>query len=681
MCGITLFISKNTKHNAIEEVLNSLKNLQNRGYDSFGISFYNPVNSLFSIEKISKQSHGLNPDKRTQLLDYFTTEIIKKYKDQLKDATNVNVCMGHSRWATHGRVNDINAHPHISQTNKFIIVHNGIIENYSELKDQLSKSGYVFHSETDTEVIVNLIDFCYHTIVSKETTWSNTEVIGQAINETIKKLRGTYGLVILNNITSEDVFIVRNGSPLVLSESDDFIIASSELCGLHEDCSSFIELNQNEVFHIKMEQNIEKSKSLCKYFGKQIQIDQSLFSVLHESNLGLFEYYTQKEIWEQSKTLQLTLNNGGRIQNNRVKLGGVSFLKPHLQNIKRIYLLGCGSSYYACCIGERMIRECINENIRSDTDYDIDIKAIDAGEFDEMMISKSHTTLFIFISQSGETMDILKHLPKIKSNVHFTMAITNVVGSSLAKEVDGGIYMNVGREVAVASTKSFTSSILCLKLFSLWITQHLQKSETELSQHLTRYYENQISQIRIIPHNVQQINDNINATLDENYNINYLNSDNIFILGKGNLEFIAKEFALKLKEICYIHAEGMSASSMKHGPLALIQNGYPVILLVSLSNYEKMMNIYQELKCRGAYVLIICTQNCSDNIKKTIISMEPQVLNENELNNQYICIPDNGVLDEINFSVLLQHICFKLSILREINPDQPRNLAKVVTVE
>lgn len=647
MCGITLCISKTDKQNAVNHVLNSLFQLQNRGYDSFGISYFDCENNIF---KIIKKAQNMNSNSSNDLFDDFST-ICKPFTS--------NMAIGHSRWATHGMINDVNAHPHISNNNTFICVHNGIIENFQELKNELIENEYYFSSKTDTEVIVNLIDYHYEKMSKEKDTYKR---LCDSILLATQQLSGTYGLIVMNNILPDNVFLIKNGSPLLVGDSGDCIYASSELCGFDNKIKNYIEVDNKSLIVLSCKNGIE---IVSGKINTQKEICSQLLDQYMTKDLGIYNHYTQKEIYEQSDTLMMSLSNGARISNGSINLGGLQQLKSYMNDIEHIVFLGCGSSYYAGQIGMYYLKETIHNN--SDIFGNVNVWCFDAGDFEEKLIPRGGLCLFILVSQSGETMDIIKHLPMLKSNNHKTMGIINVIDSTIAKEVDCGVYMNIGREVAVASTKSFNSSLLIMKLFSLWYLQ--EKTKNNNSKKIDEYIKLSISNLHKLIYQVKYLNEHIDLILDD-FNIDILSSDNVFVLGRDKYQYIAQECALKMKEICYIHAEGYSANSLKHGPLALIQPGFPIILLINLYNFDKMMNTYEEVQSRGANVIIITSIN-----NESVLHLKGQH------NTKIIQIPENSFMNEIITMITIQHICYKLSCFREINPDKPKNLAKVVTVE
>ena len=616
MCGITAILNKTKKNNTINYLLNSLEILQNRGYDSFGsLSLCKDIsNNIFmNIKKTACVSEHI----------YFNNF---KNLHQIENIES-NLVLGHTRWATHGNISENNTHPHLSNSKKIALVHNGIIENYKELKNFLIEKSFSFYSETDTEIIVNLIDY-YYSHLNKS--------IEDSIKKAVAILEGTYGLCIVCIDYPEKMFVLRNGSPLLIGENENFIFATSESSGFINEIKHYYSLKNNDLVILSIEEK-----------GPTIQINENYNQIeCKENNILLspspYKHWTLREIIEQKESLLKATNYGARICNNKIKLGGVEYLKPFINNITNVILLGCGTSLHACQIGTYYLKN--NRTFNN-------INCYDAAEFTENELPINGKTLLIMISQSGETMDLHRVLKIIENNDDvITMGIINVVDSLIAREVDCGIYLNAGREVAVASTKSFTNSLLILYLFSLWCFQ-IQK-EISLKK---------IKCVRLCIEQVGIINQICDKLIKPEF-LKLLNNENLFVLGKGKMEYIAREMALKLKEICYIHAEGYSGSALKHGPFALLTKQFPVILLIDNDNKEKMINAYKEIESRGADILVIS---------------ELEYLNVKNL----IKVPENKYLQDIIYIVILQQIAYKLSLLREINPDKPRNLAKVVTVE
>ena len=605
MCGITIFLSKNDK-NIIKKIINSLNNIQNRGYDSVGISYLQNVkHNDWKIEKYASSN---------------TEDGLKLLEDKILDIES-SIAIGHTRWATHGPRNNINAHPHISMNKKIILVHNGIITNYNILKDKLISEGYIFQSETDTEVISNLIEYEY----------ISTKNIYQAITNANKKLEGTWALGIINTEEFDKIYITRHGSPLLLGDNDNEIICCSEISGFIGLVNNYIVLDNNDIITIS-----KKGYATDKKY-KISKID----NINYEITPDPYKHWTLKEINEQSKSINWALNNGARIKDNNIVLGGLNYLDQYKETINNIIVLGCGTSYHAAMQFKYYIGNNRQFNI---------VGAYDASEFSELDIPKNGKTLFIICSQSGETRDLINTLEICKKFDCITLGVVNVVDSMIAKMVDCGVYLNAGVEKAVASTKSYTSMLVVLSLIGMWF-----KSNNNLI----------INNLRNIPDVVSNLlnNDLINQEclnlVDE---IKRKNIENMFILGSDKLFSVAKEGALKIKEISYIHAEAYSAGSLKHGPFALLDPKTIVILLVSSNNKDKLISTYHEINARDT--------NC-------------YVLTDIDLDifTNKIIIPNINYYEEILFVITLQLIAYNLSISREINPDKPRNLAKVVTVE
>jgi len=616
MCGIFGIALLKSNNELLRIIINGLTQLQNRGYDSAGIGYIN--NNKFEIHKYASTVEINALDKLAEL--------------KTLQLDNVNIGIGHNRWATHGIKNDINAHPHVSQSEKFSIVHNGIIENYYDLKQFLTKEGFIFRSQTDTEVIVNLIEFNYN-------KYKN---VYDSIKLTLEQLRGTYGLIIQTIIEPNTLYCVRNGSPLLISQNEDKIIITSEQSGFCGMGTNYITLHNDDICIIK---NYNNELTL---YTKQ-QYNKSAINIL-ETELTPYPYkhWTLKEIYQQPQTILNSINNGGRIKNlSEVKLGGLDQNIDILKDINNIILLGCGTSYFAGLYGMYYFKYLCNFNT---------IQVFDGAEFNTWDIPKLGKTAFILLSQSGETKDLHRCIDIAKNNNIVTIGIINVIDSLIAREVDCGIYCNAGKEVGVASTKAFTSQVICLSMASIWFS--------------TLHNINEKKRIKIIA-DLRNLSYDIKITLEQiDSKIKNLatkiTSNNMFLLGKGTDEFIAKEGALKIKEISYIHAEGYSASSLKHGPFALLDKNFPVILLSLDKTYEtKIMNCYEEVISRDSPIIFITN---SDPTAKNI-------------QNEYILISKNTSYSSLLGIIPIQLLAYYLSINKGINPDKPKNLAKVVTVE
>lgn len=618
MCGIFgIVLNKSENINIYNLVIDGLMQLQNRGYDSAGICLIK--NDQFEVTKYASTNKINALDKLVSLK---------------LNSINSAIAIGHNRWATHGMKNDTNAHPHLSNNNAFAIVHNGIIENYNELKEMLKNKMFNFKSQTDTEVIVNLLEYNYELSENKD--------IYEVIKTTVNMLTGTYGLLIQSVYEQNKLYCVRNGSPLLIGQNDDEVIITSEQSGFCNKMNNYITLHNDDICIItKCAYNIEVN-TIYNYTKKNI--------TLVESNLTPhpYKHWTLKEIYEQPNVVLNSINKGGRIKNNfEVKLGGLEGYTDALKNIQNIILLGCGTSYFAGLYGAYYFKHLCNFNT---------VQVYDGAEFNEYDIPREGNTSFILISQSGETKDLHRCIEIAKNNNNITIGIINVVDSLIAREVDCGIYCNAGKEVGVASTKAFTSQVVCLSMAAIWFST-LQGINEKKRQRIVADLHNLSSDIKLAL--------DACSSLIKDY-AKKLNNNNMFLLGKGTDEYIAKEGSLKIKEISYIHSEGYSASSLKHGPFALLDENFPVIIFNLDQNHRaKTLNCYQEVASRGAPILIIS--------------------NDMTLSREVMCdviyVPENKSYSSLLGIIPIQLLAYHLSINKGINPDKPKNLAKVVTVE
>lgn len=598
-------------------ILDGLTQLQNRGYDSAGLCLLK--NGQFEVYKYAS----------TNELD-----ALDKLKNiNLISSPDCFIGFGHNRWATHGVKNDINSHPHLSNSGNISLVHNGIIENYNELKNILLDNKYTFKSQTDTEIIVNMIDFNYNKCLS----------MFEAIKQTIQMLKGTYGVIIQSVYEPDILYCVRNGSPILIGQNEDRVIISSEQSGFCGMINNYITLHNHDICVIKRENN----KIIIN--TKQLYKNTNTNSIISPLTPYPYKHWTLKEIYEQPEVVINSINKGGRIKNEKeVKLGGLEKYKELFEKIDNVILLGCGTSYFAGQYGTHFFKQLCNFNT---------IQLFDGAEFNSFDIPKYGNTVFILISQSGETKDLHRCLDIAKNNNILTIGVINVVDSLIARDVDCGIYCNAGKEVGVASTKAFLSQVICLSLISVWFSELHKINEIKR---------------KIIINDLNNLSNDIKNTL-ETYDekINNIASKNIcmknmFILGKGTDECIAKEGALKIKEIAYIHSEGYSSSSLKHGPFALLDENFPVVLLDLDKDYNsKNINCYKEIQSRNSPILYVTNNtNLCDLIDSEII-----VLRENKSYSSLLGI------------IVLQLYAYYLSINKGLNPDRPKNLAKVVTVE
>jgi len=629
MCGISFIISKN-KINIIKDLLNSLELIQNRGYDSMGICYYDTNNQTFKIEKNASTQ---NSDCFDILKEKFTNKNIQSY-----------IGLGHTRWATHGGKTDLNSHPHYSENGKIILVHNGIINNFDVLKNNLLNEGYKFYSETDSEVIANLIEYY---LLKKENN------IQDAIKNTVNNLEGTYALVIIDTTDNNNFYVTRKGSPLLIGANDNYIICTSETTGFNGLIYDYLVLNDNNILKINIENNYEFIKNKYNDFNITIkQVDNNEII----TSCSLYKHWLNKEIMEQPETILKAYNNGGRISEGTIKLGGLDQLSQIINYIEHIVLIGCGTSYNAGLIGEEYFKS---------TNKFISVKTINACEFtsnDLPNIENKAKILTIFLSQSGETSDVYNCLKLCKAHGSITLGVINKVDSLIAREVMCGVYLNAGPEISVASTKSFTSMVLVLSLIQMWFSNNYLNNIEKINN--LRYLSKTVYNMFYDANFTEAIEGTKDFIIKNNI-------ENIFILGKNKLYPIACEGSLKIKEVTYIHCEGFSAGALKHGPFALLDKTNCTFLLIDYNdraNYQNLKSTYYELKGRNTNIIIITNSN--------------DVIRELKLNiNDYIMVYKLDFYNEIIFSIALQKLAYEISIAKNINPDKPKNLAKIVSVE
>ena len=610
MCGITACLGIDS----FNFCLKSLIQLQNRGYDSAGICSI--LNNKFLNNKYASTE------------EYSSLNKLEEFKEIHKKC---EVSIGHTRWATHGSKTDANSHPHICYQGLFSIIHNGIIENFKKLKDFLIEKNITFKSETDTEVICNLLSYFY----------SLNKNVLESINLLLNKLQGTWGICILFKEEPFRIYATCNGSPLLISNNEKKAYISSEqsgFCGLVN--NYFVMKNHDLCILEKLPNQNIKIRTNQTYQLKNLK-DNSYGLTPHP-----FPHWTIKEINEQKESCQRAMNFGGRLlSKSEVRLGGLENFKETLLLVENIIILGCGSSYNAGLVGINYLKEICNFNI---------VQIYDGAEFNILDIPKKGKSALILISQSGETKDLHRCIKIAKENDVVTIGVINVVDSLIARDVDCGCYVNSGREVAVATTKAFTSQVIILNMISIWFAQ-----EKKINYNLRVKY---IQDLHNLSNDIENSLD-ISHKLIPSYLHLFKNFSSCFLLGKKNGEAISREGALKIKEISYIHAESYNSSSLKHGPFALLTPNFPVILISPLDeNYSKNDNCYHELISRNSNILFI-----TDNL-------------EEEKENKII-LPVNNTFKDLLSIIPIQILAYNLSVLKNINPDMPRNLAKVVTVE
>ena len=613
MCGIVGYLGKRS---AFPIIIDGLKRLEYRGYDSAGF--------ILNAETF----HGEKTKGKV-------ADLVTKAGSNVP---NYGCGMGHTRWATHGVPNDVNSHPHRSQSGKIAIVHNGIIENYESIKQNLIKEGFKFYSDTDTEVLVNFIEYF------KEKQNVDLET---AVRYALSEVIGAFAIAVMEEGKPEEIVVARLGSPLVIGiGTDEFFIAS--------DATPFIEYTQNAVYledgematiHLEHPLKVVKINS-----NKEVNpFVQELKLSLEAIEKGGYEHFMLKEIYEQPKSIQNTMR-GRLLPDGTTKLSGIDRHIETFLNAKRIIIVACGTSWHAGLVGEYLLEE--YARIPVEVEY--------ASEFRYRNPIIERGDIVIAISQSGETADTLAALKLAKEKGAFIYGICNVVGSSIARVTDSGTYTHAGPEIGVASTKAFTTQLTVLTLIAL----HLGHRKGTLSNKMYHQLCNELEQIpELIESTLKEVNLKIEVIADT-----FKTATNCLYLGRGFNFPTALEGALKLKEISYIHAEGYPAAEMKHGPIALIDENMPVIFIApSKGHYDKVVSNAQEIKARKGGIVAVVTKG------------DTQMAG---LANHIIEIPEiSEALTPILASIPLQLLSYYIAIKRGCNVDQPRNLAKSVTVE
>ena len=615
MCGIVGYIGY---REAYPIVLKGLQRLEYRGYDSAGIALYDGKNIKLSKTK----------GKVADLKERLENEI----------STVGNLGIGHTRWATHGVPNDVNSHPHYSNSGDLVIIHNGIIENYEAIKTELKKRGYTFKSDTDTEVLINLIE---------EVKKQQDVKLGKAVQIALNEVVGAYAIAVFDKNKPNEIVVAKLGSPLAIGVGDEeFFIAS--------DASPFIEFTKNAIY-------LEDEEMAVVRLGKKIKIrkikDDSLVSPLMQElkfNLeqiekGGFEHFMLKEIYEQPHAIRDTYRGRLLAKEGIIRMSGVENHKEKFLNANRIIIVACGTSWHAGLVAEYIFEDLAR--IPVEVEY--------ASEFRYRNPVITDKDIVIAISQSGETADTLAAIKLAKKHGAFVFGVCNVVGSSIARETDAGAYTHAGPEIGVASTKAFTTQITILTLIAL----KLAKEKGTISKSNFHFH---LEQLELIPDKVAkalQSDEHIKTVAKT-----YKDSKNCLYLGRGYNFPVALEGALKLKEISYIHAEGYPAAEMKHGPIALIDEQMPVfVIATNKGHYEKVVSNIQEIKSRKGKIIAIITEGDVDVKKLADHTIEVSETLES--------------LSPLLTTIPLQLLSYHIAVMLEKNVDQPRNLAKSVTVE
>ncbi len=610
MCGIIGYIGQ---RDAIPILLAGLKRLEYRGYDSAGIATLSD-GRLSVVKKVGK-------------VDDLEQALMARSKRAL-------IGIGHTRWATHGEPNETNAHPHLDCRNRIAVIHNGVIENYAVLKKKLVETGHYFRSATDTEVLAHLIE---------EFSRRNTSLV-DAVRLALQQVQGTYGLAVLSELEPEKLIVARHGSPLVIGMCEGEFIVASDASAVVEHTRTVSYLKDGEVGVITREgistrtlANVETERSV-----EELTID------LAHIERGGYDHFMLKEIYEQPETIRNALRGRLLVEKGEVKLGGLEHVRDRLLKARRIILVGCGTSWHAALVGEYMLEQIAK--IPAEVEY--------ASEFRYRNPVVTAEDVMFVISQSGETADSLAALREAKARGATALGIVNVVGSTIARESDGGVYIHAGPEIGVASTKAFTSQLTVLALITLMLARDRGTSQVDfrlLAQELDSL-PSKVSYLLQVVGRVREVA------------AEFRDARNFLYLGRGSNYPVALEGALKLKEISYIHAEGYPAAEMKHGPIALIDEQMPVVIVVPKDGiYEKVMSNVQEVRARKGRIIAIANEDDTD-IEQHVefVLRVPRTF---------------GFFGPIINVIPLQLLAYYIAVARGVNVDQPRNLAKSVTVE
>ena len=624
MCGIIAYVGRKICQPLLIE---GLKRLEYRGYDSAGIAVIDESGEMhirravgrISVleDSINNSGHPLPPAK---------------------------IGMAHTRWATHGAPTEANAHPHTSDDGHIAVVHNGIIENYVALKKFLSDKGHTFKSQTDTEVLAMLIGDVYADLKERDHLPPGTSVLSRAVQAALHEVEGTYGIAVACKDEPDTLVVARKGSPLIIGIGADEYIVASDASAIVEHTTQVVYLNDNEMavlkpgsFRTTTIDDIDVSPVISELENK-----------LEEYELGDYEHFMLKEIFEQPTAVANCLRGRVDVREGRIVLGGVSDMGRDLVRARRFVLTGQGTAWHAGLIGDYMLEDIAK--VPTECTY--------ASEFRYRNPIVEEGTVLVAISQSGETADTLAALREAKDKGAMALGVVNVVGSTIARETDAGIYLHAGPEIGVASTKAFTCQCTVLAMLALFLGRRKLTSQHQ-TQELIEALSNIPDQMKIVLEQSAQIAE---------YARKFCEKENWLFLGRGYHYPIALEGALKLKEISYIHAEGMPAAEMKHGPIALISKGMPVVFIATKgSQYDQVISNIEEVRARGGEVIVVATQGdtqirrYSDHVVYVPHTLEP--------------------LQPLLTVMPLQLLAYHAAVARGCNVDKPRNLAKSVTVE
>src|SRR4051812_17097322 len=616
MCGIVGYIGKQ-KASAI--ILEGLKRLEYRGYDSAGVAIQQA--GRFEVAKKTGRVDGL-------------------IKSTLAQKIAGTTGIGHTRWATHGGVTDANAHPHVSSDGKIALIHNGVIENYASIKKFLLTKGYTFQSETDTEVLCNLIAYHYQ----KEPATKEGSRFLESVRKSLRHVEGTYGIAVMCGDCPAEIVSARKGSPLILGVGDGELMLASDVSAIISRTQNVVYLKDGEILHMTA-----ANFSITTLESEDVSpiVDKITWKV-EDSELNGYAHFMEKEIFEQPAALENTMRGRFSEDGTTAQFGGLNISAVDLRRTDRFHFLACGSAWHACLVAEHLIERFARVPV--EVDY--------ASEFRYRNMPLGSSTLFFTVSQSGETIDTLAAMREAKRKGYKVLAINNVVGSTIAREADGGVYQHVGPEIGVASTKAFTSQLLVAAMLALYVGRMRDMSYSDGVEY--------VQALKGVPDQVRKVLKL--APQIKEIAKRYAQYHDFLFLGRLSLFPVALEGALKLKEISYIHAEGYPAAEMKHGPIALISEQCPSVFLVpSGEMFNKIVSSMQEIKARKGRIIAIATENCE----------LPEGLAD-----EVIRIPEcHEAVLPIVATVPVQLLSYYIAVDLKRDVDKPRNLAKSVTVE
>jgi glucosamine--fructose-6-phosphate aminotransferase (isomerizing) len=624
MCGIVAYVGRKLAQPLLIE---GLKRLEYRGYDSAGIAVIDDRGGMHVRRAVGRIS------------------VLENVLSNGNNLPEAHVGMAHTRWATHGAPTEINAHPHVDDKGSIALVHNGIIENYAALKKFLTEKGHTFASQTDTEVLAVLIGDLYADIKARNHVPPGVSLLQRAVQAALHEVDGTYGIAVVCKDEPDTLVVARKGSPLIVGVGDDEYVVASDASAIVEHTSKVIYLKDNEMAVLKPGATV---RTMTIDDIDVSPVISNLENKLEEYELGEYEHYMLKEIFEQPAAIRNCLRGRAEQREGRIVLGGLADHARDLVRAKRFILTAQGTAWHAGMIGDYLLEDLAK--VPAECTY--------ASEFRYRNPLVEEGTVVVAISQSGETADTLAALREAKEKGALALGIVNVVGSTIARETDGGIYLHAGPEIGVASTKAFTCQMTVMTMLALYVGRRRFMSQGQCQE--------TIDGLCAIPEQMEQVLKQ--SSLVQTIAREFAERENWLFLGRGYHYPIALEGALKLKEISYIHAEGMPAAEMKHGPIALINEGMPVVFVATKGlQYDKVISNIEEVRARGGRVIAVATEGDS-NIRRH--------------SDHVIYVPDTiECLQPLLSVVPLQLLAYHAAVARGCNVDKPRNLAKSVTVE